>query len=189
MRKLIFLSFFFIICFLGCEDYLNGCKRTERNYGKQVERIGEKFNLPVNYLKALIVLECSGRKKIPPRFEKHVFNKLQMVRDGKRKNYEDITKNDIIDASDEALKNLASSWGPFQLMGYKCVRLNLNIKDIRGDSSIYWGIKWIDQEYGEKLRKNKYEEAFRIHNTGNPNGKTYDPNYVKNGLKYIEYFN
>ena len=41
----------------------------------------------------------------------------------------------------------------------------------------------------KKFWDKKYEEAFRIHNTGKSNGKTFDPDYVQNGLKFIEYFN
>ena len=42
----------------------------------------------------------------------------------------------IHDASDDALKNLATSWGPFQLMGYQVIPLDLNIADIRGDEAV-----------------------------------------------------
>ena len=73
-------------------------------------------------------------------------------------------------------------------MGYKCLQLGIKVKDVRGEKSLYWGIKWINEEYGDFLRQEKYEEAFRIHNTGKPNGKTYDPNYVKKGLNYIDCF-
>ena len=88
-----------------------------------------------------------------------------------------------------AIKNLSTSWGPFQLMGYQVNKLNIHVKDIRGANSVKWGIKWINDSYGNYLREGKFEEAFRIHNTGKPNGRTFDPEYVKNGLMYIKYFN
>ena len=91
-------------------------------------------------------------------------------------------------ASNQSLTNLATSWGPFQIMGYKCIHLGLNVADLRGDSAIFWGIKWINKEYGYYLRKNKFEAAFRIHNTGDPNGNTYNSKYVSTGLSYIKYF-
>ena len=84
--------------------------------------------------------------------------------------------------------NLASSWGPFQVMGYKCIELGVKLEDIRGENAVYWGIYWINKNYGDWLRKGKFEEAFRIHNTGSPNGKTTNSNYVSNGMKYMRDF-
>ena len=165
-----------------------GLANTEVNYGSEVDRVSNEFDLPANYLKALIVLECSGRKNVPSRYEKHVFHRLKKVREGNRAAYEGITRGDIKDASDEALKNLASSWGPFQLMGYQCLKLGINVSDVRGGEAIYWGVKWINEEYGYKLRQGKFDHAFRMHNTGSPTGRTHDPNYTKRGLGYMEYF-
>ena len=104
-----------------------------------------------------------------------------------------ITHEMIADASDEALKNLAKSWGPFQLMGYKCLHLDVKVKDLRGDDALDWGAKWIKLEYGHLLRKKRYKDAFHYHNTGKtyPKSgipKTHDPKYVDNGLKYMAYF-
>ena len=163
------------------------------SYGDQVDVLAQKFDLPASYLKALIILESSAKKKVDSRFEKHVYSHLQDVRAGKRRRYENITPTTIHDASDGALKNLASSWGPFQLMGYKCVLLNINVADVRGEDSLYWGVKWIDLTYGDYLRQGKYQDAFHIHNTGRPypkNGKprTHDPKYVDNGLAYMKAF-
>ncbi len=78
-------------------------------------------------------------------------------------------------------------------MGYQCVAMNVKVHDIRGDSALYWGMKWIDTAYGRKLRKGRYRDAFHIHNTGRPfpsNGKprTHDPKYCDHGLSYMERF-
>ncbi len=167
---------------------------TQENYGKKVDILAKQFNLPSAYLKSLIVLECSGRKKIPQRFEKHVFIKLKHVRNRKIKNYGSITYSKLKGKSDKELRELASSWGPFQLMGYQCFDMkNVKVSDIRGEKALYWGIFWINQRYGNYLRKKKYKDAFHIHNTGKPYpllGKptTHDPKYVENGVLYIDYF-
>ena len=188
MKKILFILSCLIIT--SCDIIIKKSLyyRTEINYGEQVDQLAKEFDLPSEYLKSLIILECSGKKNVPSRYEDHVFSRLKMLRDGKRSRYERITQKDISDATIPALKNLASSWGPFQLMGYKCLQLGINVQDVRGDQSLYWGIKWINQEYGNLIRKGRYEEAFRIHNTGRPNGTTHDPNYVKNGLIHISYF-
>ena len=91
---------------------------------------GQGFDLPEAYLLALIQLESGGRKPAGKRFEVHVYNRLVAVRDGKRERYEQITAADLMGANDEALRNLATSWGPFQLMGYKCIQLDVQLRDI-----------------------------------------------------------
>jgi hypothetical protein len=141
---------------------------------------------------ALIVLECSGKKEFEPRFEEHIYKELKRARDTKdRFGSLDYTKFE--DCNDDALKNLATSWGPFQLMGYQCIQMDVSIQDIRGLHSIYWGAYWIHKRYGKKLEKNELSNAFHIHNTGKPvpkDGKhtTYNPEYVPKGLAYYKYF-
>ncbi len=162
------------------------------NYGAEIKVLSQKYDLNKDYLMALIMLECSGRRDVPPRFEKGVYNKLKDVKSGKRK-LEGISADEIGDANDDALKNLASSWGPFQLMGYKCLHLNIQIKDLRGPSSLEHGVEWINRTYGDYIRKGRYEDAFHIHNTGHAvkepgKYKTYDPEYIPRGLKHMEYF-
>lgn len=169
------------------------CLRVEENYGKAIDSCAKIFNLNSRYIKSLTCLECSGRTDRPNRFEKHVYKRLKNVRDGKLADYEGVTQKMLHDASDEALKNLATSWGPFQIMGYKCLHLNINVADLRGNDAVYWGVKWINMEYGHLLKKGRYRDAFHYHNTGRvypANGKptTYDPNYVSNGLEYMKHF-
>lgn len=181
---------------IGTGTYLTNSfslKRTQDNYGSQLENYARQFKISHTYLKALVTLECSGRIEFEPRFEKHVFEQLKRVRDGRKKNYGSITRKIIGDASDGALRNLATSWGPFQLMGYQCIALGVNVADIRGKDAIYWGVYWINKRYGKYLEKGLYRDAFHIHNTGQPYPKnnisqTYDPNYINNGLKFMDYF-
>jgi len=169
-----------------------GCDAALENYGDDISRLAGKYDLSKEYLMSLIMLECSGRRNVPARFEKGVYKKLLDVKAGK-KTLEGISKDELRDASDEALRNLASSWGPFQLMGYKCFHLNIQIKDLRGENSLEHGVDWINRTYGDYIRQGRYADAFHIHNTGRPvpqNGKyqTYDPKYVPMGLTYMETF-
>lgn len=167
-------------------------QRTYDNYYKTVDSVAKKLDLPTPYLMAVIVLECSGRKNFDPRFERHVYEQLKNARD-KNKRFGSITRKTIHDASNEALKNLATSWGPFQLMGYQCIELDVLVNDIRGKNAIYWGAFWIKKRYGKLLRKGQFDHAFHMHNTGRKipfSGKhtTHNPNYVANGLGYLTYF-
>ena len=163
------------------------------NYLPEVKECAKEFDLPPSYLMALLMLECSGKKEIKPRFERSVFRKLKKLKAKKIDKLEDLTYADVKDADDDALINLAKSWGPFQLMGYKCVGLDIKIKDLRGKDRVYWAVKWIDMEYGDYLRKKQFKDAFHLHNTGQRypktgKPKTYDPKYVQKGLKYMKYF-
>lgn len=164
------------------------------NYSEDVNAAALKFELPYGYLMALIQLECSGKKPAGERFEPHVYRRLKAVRDGRSKNYENITAAHLSDASDAALKNLATSWGPFQLMGYKCILLDVKIRDIRGNRGVYHGADWINQTYGDRLRRGEYKNCFHLHNTGRPYPKvglpsTHDPQYVPRGVAGISRYN
>ena len=168
-------------------------RQIENHYGDEIDSLAMEFDLPSEYFKALIAIESGGVIPPPSRYERHVHNRLMNVRDGKRNQYEVINSKKISDANDDALANLATSWGPFQIMGYKCVQLNILVGDIRGSEAIYWGMKWIDEEYGHLLKKRRFKDAFHFHNTGRLYPKTgpprtYHPEYVEKGMRYLNLF-
>lgn len=169
-------------------------QRTLLNYGRTTAVASEQTGIPASYLLALIVLESGGRKMVPHRFEPHVMKKLKEVKNGKRKNYERVEPRHLSDAGDEALKNLASSWGPFQIMGYKCFDIpGTKVADLRGEQAILNGARWIEKDYGHLLREKRFKDAFHYHNTGKVYPmvgppRTYHPHYVAHGLKYMEDF-
>ena len=170
-----------------------GKAAAEAHYSQEVQRAAEKYNLDYGYLMALLMLECSGKKPAGARFEPHVFNRLKQVRDGKRSNYENVTASHLADASDDALRNLATSWGPFQLMGYKCILLDVNIRDIRGPNGVEHGADWINQTYGSAMRQGRFRDCFHMHNTGQPYPRTglprtHDPQYVPRGMSMMKQF-
>ena len=170
-----------------------GSEALEKNWGRDIEKAAEQYRIPAAFLKALCMLESSGRKPVPARFEEHVYTRLKLVKAGLRGSYEHVTRQSLSNASDEAIQNLASSWGPFQLMGYKCLLLGIEVKDIRGDDAIEHGVRWIDMTYGKYLRQGRFEDAFHMHNTGRPipaSGRhlTHDPKYVANGMRWIQRF-
>lgn len=198
-NTIIILVSFAIVCFYFFNSEKPGIlfgyayEEVEENYGKEIDLYSGILQLPPTYFKSLAILECSGKKDFPHRFESHVYKKLQEVKQGKRSEYEYVTKEMLQNANDDAIRNLATSWGPFQIMGYKCLELKINIVDLRGDDAVFWGITWINKSYGKYLRQGKFKDAFHIHNTGKPfplDGKslTHNSNYVQNGLKYMTHF-
>jgi hypothetical protein len=146
------------------------------------------------YLMALAVLECSGNKPAGQRFEKHIFKRLEKIKNGNSMRFEGIKTHHLTDLDEEGLKNLATSWGPFQLMGYKAIQLELNVIDLRDDEvAAETGVAWIKKEYGHFLNKGKFKDAFHYHNTGerfplSGRSRTHDPYYVSNGIKFMKYF-
>lgn len=165
----------------------------ESAYRNEVKLAAARYNLNYSYLMSLLMLECSGKKPAGSRFEPHVFKRLKQVRDGQRASYENVTSRHLANASDAALRNLATSWGPFQLMGYKCILLDVKIEDIRGPNGVEHGAKWINLTYGDVMRQGRYRDCFHIHNTGRPypksgGPKTHDPKYVPRGLAMMKQF-
>jgi len=148
-----------LFCFLAFGCTHSSYYQTEANYGKEVEALAAQYQLSPAYLKALIVLESSGRSEVPERFEKSIYQKLKKVKAGRMK-MENITSDDLKDCSDQALRNLASSWGPFQLMGYHCFRLGISVSDLRGRGSVKWAVKWINDTYGEYIREKNSNKPF-----------------------------
>lgn len=185
---------FLLIFIVSCNTFSNGGKEyVINNYKKEVDIYAKKYNLPSSYFLALIMLESSGRKVIKPRYEYHVYKSLKALRDGRIEKFEDLTFDDVKYFSNRDLKRLSKSYGPFQIMGYKAIKMGIDLDDFQGDSAIKYGIEWIEKEYGNVLRKGNYMDAFHIHNTGRAfpkDGKslTYDPDYVKNGIKFMHYF-
>lgn len=172
---------------------LHGHRVTWVNYGEEVIREAEARQLPPAYFLALIELESGGRKPAGRRFESHIFKRLKSVQAGSRERLEKVTTDGLREAPEEALRNLATSWGPFQLMGYKCVGLGAQIRDLRGKDAIPLGIRWIDETYGDVLRAGRFQDAFHLHNTGKPyppSGPptTFHPRYVERGLALMKRF-
>ncbi len=163
------------------------------NYKKDIDKFSKKYDIPALYLMSLIMLECSGRKHIKPRYEHNVYIRLKKFKSGKINKFENLTIEDVKNLSNKELKKLSKSYGPFQIMGYKSIKLGVKVKDLYGDDAIAVGVKWINNEYGDILRDGKFKDAFHIHNTGRAfpkSGKseTYDPKYVDNGIRYMRYF-
>lgn len=177
---------------------LKGKKRTAYedaliNYKKPVKYLAKKFDLSPSYLMALIMLESSGREDVPIRFEKSVYRKLLNLKKGRIKKFENLRQKDVKKLTKKQLKALASSYGPFQIMGYKSFFLEIPLDTLTGKKNMYYAVKWINLTYGDFVRHGSYKDAFHIHNAGEKHpekGKpqTHDPDYIKNGLEYERYF-
>ena len=169
-------------------------KRLQQNYASEIEQVCKELDVPDEYFKALIILECSAMKNPPSRFEPHVFRKLQQLRNGKIKRYATLQRADVQNCSDATLKLLASSWGALQIMGYHCFYLGISIDQLKGKQNLYQAVRWCKLTYGKYLAERRYRDAFHFHNTGKPHPDwwfltlTHDPTYVNKGIAYTQYF-
>ena len=163
------------------------------NYGTEIDNAAKKYNVNASYLKSLCALESSGKKRPGYRFEPKVYEKLRQLKRAEIARYEFLVTADLRNASDEALRNLATSWGPFQLLGYKCLELGIKVNDLKGDNSVDHSVRWISQSYGYLIRSKRYKDAFHFHNTGRVvpligRYLTHDKTYIPRGIRYMEYF-
>jgi hypothetical protein len=168
-------------------------EKTFDNYAEKVIEVSRIHNVKPEYMLALIALECSGRKIVPHRFEAHIYKKLDLVARGKTKKMENVSISQIKGLSEATMRELSSSWGPFQIMGYKSFDIGVDVADLRGKKSVELGAKWIAESYGYLLIKEDFKSAFHMHNAGSKYPKfgppkTYHKDYVPRGLKYMDEF-
>ena len=118
---------------------------------------------------------------------------MVLTKRGKQAAFEQIDTKALKPFSKSDLKKLASSYGPFQIMGYKSIELGIPLAKLTGKNHLYWAVKWINANYGDFIRNKDFKDAFHIHNAGKKypddgNPTTHDPEYVQNGLRYMKYF-
>lgn len=168
--------------------------KTFQNYYESVKLACKEYpKIPESYILALIGLECSGRKIVPHRFESHIYAQLKKVKKGQKRYFENIVQKDLMGKNERELRELASSWGPFQIMGYKSIAMNIDLDGLDNQDRIINGISWISENYGIYLEQGKYQDAFHLHNTGKPYPKigkpfTFRNNYVSDGLSLMDSF-
>jgi hypothetical protein len=165
--------------------------KMKENYELEIEKVCDELKLPAHYFKALVILECGGEKPAGNRYEPHVFQRLKQVRSGKSKRYGKFTTKHLQLVTENTLKKMATSWGPFQIMGYHCISLGITLDELNGKEAIKNGIIWAKKNYGQYLEDRDFRQAFHIHNTGQTiplNGIpiTHDRFYIDKGLEFME---
>lgn len=91
----------------------------------------------------------------------------------------------LADLTDEALRELATSWGYTQIMGYHLVGRSGTVRDLLDPAFHFRTALALLAEFAEEYRLDvtrEFEEMFRCWNTGKPYGKTFDPNYAAKGI-------
>ncbi len=93
--------------------------------------------------------------------------------------------------ADEALRELASSWGYVQIMGFHVLGWRRTVRDLVEPRFHYHFANQLLAEFAVSYKlslSREFEKMFRCWNTGRPDGRTADPNYVENGLMRMEIY-
>lgn len=164
-----------------------------QNYGESFKTLSRKHKLPWGFLMALNIVECQGQKPCPSSYDNAVYQELKKVRSKEQLSFQDIQHHHVGGATDEALKELATAWGPFQIMGYRLVNQGITVSQIQSKEGTDFSVAWLNKVYGNRLRKHEFQDVFHLHGHGTPfpkdgKPKTDDPEYVFSGLDHIEWF-
>jgi len=92
---------------------------------------------------------------------------------------------------DEVLRELATSWGFTQIMGYHVLGRRPRVRDLLDPGRHYSLAVELLAEFAHDYQLDlgrEFEPMFRCWNTGQPHGKTYDPAYVENGMRRMDLY-
>ncbi len=90
---------------------------------------------------------------------------------------------------DEALRELATSWGYTQIMGYHMVGRAGTVRDLLEPRFHFRMALELLSQFIERYQldpRREFTEMFRCWNTGRPYGETTDPRYAEKGLRRME---
>jgi hypothetical protein len=99
--------------------------------------------------------------------------------------------SDLAARQDEALRELATSWGYTQIMGYHLVGRPGTVLDLLEPRFHFRFALELLADFAERYQldvRREFAEMFRCWNTGAPYGITFDPAYVDKGLKRMEIY-
>jgi hypothetical protein len=157
----------------------------------------EDTGVPERFLAALIANESGGNANAE-RLEPNVLAELSEVLLGKRAAYAGIHSEAIMDYVALAdphdlfpqelarLVYLATSHGLTQIMGW-----HLLAKNKTSEGNFLEFTVELLRDFADEFRLNlssDFEQLFRCWNSGKPDGKTFDPNYVPNGLERMSLY-
>jgi hypothetical protein len=179
-------------------------------WGAAIEEAAKASSVPPAWLAALIANE-SGGKADAKRFEKNVLVALWEVLLGRKAAYGTIGRADVVrfvsgispltaqvpaslpTDTYQRLDGLATSWGLTQIMGYHVFEFNCTLDDLKTPArsleiSMRLAAQFVARNQLDVRDTKDLGELFDCWNTGRPDGVTFDPNYVTNGLARMELY-
>ncbi|MCR9142604.1 MAG: hypothetical protein NXI24_10155 [bacterium] len=154
----------------------------------EIQQAAKGTDLSPEYIAALISIESSPPgNRDSERFEPNVYRKLlALKKDGAK--WGGLDRKAVSKYSDAQLKQLATSYGLVQIMGYHCIALGCEVEELRGDYQLQWAAAYMQFHYAKQARLKDWNACFRIHNTGRPNGRPHRSDYVERGLIRMQYY-
>lgn len=92
---------------------------------------------------------------------------------------------------EQDLKDFATSWGFTQIMGYQVIGRKASVKGLLDPQFHYHFAVEILNDFALSFRlrlEKDFESLFRCWNTGRPDGRTFDPDYVANGIRRMNLY-
>lgn len=156
-------------------------------FDKQIVEATNGTAIPPKFIAGLIGNEAGKDKggrivRQATRFEPGVYKHLIAVRDGTQSHYGNIRRMHIRDASDAAIRALATSYEATQMMGYHCITLHCTLADLKNpDKHFFYTVKLLQLNgYPVGADNAHMDNEMRQWNTGSERGKTYHEDYVPN---------
>jgi hypothetical protein len=186
---------------------MNGPAAAERQLMQSIqEKYGAFIDAAVNgtvFPAALLAGLTANEGALNPqasRLEPAVLAQLCLVLSGRAAHYGSIGAQDLKtylgDVSAPAtailaMLNLAMSWGPTQIMGYKAVARGYSLAELSNlETHFRRTVQELDAFRTEFnlgastiAAPAMFERFFTCWNAGSPTGKTFDPNYAANGVR------
>lgn len=179
-------------------------------YGEWIDTAVEGTPFRASLVAALVANE-SGLDDAAQRLEPAVLSALTLVLIGRKANFGSIGGQDLkkwlgriqLDgqisppvAIGLGLANLASSWGPTQIMGYQALAADYPLSDLTNIQTHFRHTVEILADFQKRfglvapIGQVQSDGAlfFTCWNTGSPTGKTFDPAYADNGMRRLELY-
>lgn len=164
--------------------------KIKQRLGPQIDRACLRTIAPPHFLAGLVSVENVECDPDAKRFEPAVFEKLKAIRSPLifwKRSWNGITQADLKGLSDVFLVDLATSWGYTQIMGWRAIPLRRTVAEIRDPFlHLMIAVQLLDRNAREYLVRGLPENALRIWNTGSPDGRTSDPQYVANAMTVMK---
>jgi hypothetical protein len=176
--------------------------KIKADMGKPIRDAVTNTTIPEAFIAALAANESSG-DPAKKHFESGAFLDLALVLAGRKPAFGSLGAQDLsgvlvksgisanpLSAVTNKLMDLATSWGPTQIMGYQTLKLHLQVSDLIELPRHFVVCTQLLAEFIAEWKLvvrpistiTVCEKLFRCWNTGEPNGITTDPNYVGKGL-------
>jgi hypothetical protein len=181
-------------------------RKIYQSLGTTLKAAAAQSSVPESFLAAVVANESAGNPQAS-RFEPAVFEALCLVLLGKKSSYapagihHPLGIQELIPYIDPGsqgggpsgnflamlgrLRDLATSWGLTQLMGWHAVEFSRTLPMLQQPRSnldfANFLLSYFASRYGLDVTKD-FGDLLTCWNTGSPTGNTFDPQYVPNGL-------